>query len=99
MNDDEAEKMECVQLFEAASSILDDHSYKVRENVIVNMASSLILERCHILKRSGKKVSEQDAQDMVVELAGCLAEAVMATIHNDPSFETVEELLKRARRQ
>lgn len=99
MNDDEAEKMECVQLFEAASSILDDHSYKVRENVIVNMASSLILERCHILKRSGKNVSEQAAMDIMAELAGYVLEAVMITVHNDTSYETVEEILKRARRQ
>lgn len=99
MNDDEAEKMECVQLFEAAASILDDHSYKVRENVIVNMASCLILERCEILKRGGKDVSEQDALDVLDGLTGYIVEAVLATVNNDTSVETVEEILKRVRPQ
>lgn len=86
----ESEKMECVQLFDAVSNMMKPHSDAVRENVVVNLASHLILDAVD---------SPQDAMAVMIELSGMIGKAVFATLENDPSFETVGELLKRARPQ
>ncbi len=87
---EESEKMECVQLFDAVANMMEPHSDKIRENVVVNLALHLILSASE---------SPQDAMGLVADLSVRIGEAVMINLKNDPSHETVEELLKRARPQ